>query len=158
MYLHIAAMSLPTKNYVKGPSTEETPLLLESVPLPIECDTKFYILQKRVYILVFLIIMLVQIGEFIQAAPSSKVLEEIICRNYFTATSNATGSQTFFDAGEGKRCKSKAVQSELAMLRGWTMTIDYLPGESQALEILMPHADISLRRHICSYSVWIHGR
>lgn len=83
----------------------------------------------RPAILCTLIYLLMGIGYFISAAPQLRLLESIICRQYYE------GSE--FWASEARipehRCKEGPVQAALAQLLGWQSFFDNIPGLLLAL-------------------------
>jgi MFS family permease len=72
----------------------------------------------------FLLNILMEFGLFLITIPLSQVLEEIICRGTLLPEIPATNDP---------RCKDKAVQSELSLIRGWQATFDIIPGLLTAL-------------------------
>jgi hypothetical protein len=69
-------------------------------------------------------ILLIDVGVSLQIAPLTRILESIICRSYY-------GDQ--YGGGGGTipehMCKITAVQSELAMLKGWSSLFDCVPSK-----------------------------
>jgi len=72
------------------------------------------LLQQHVVTLSLILILLLGIGLPLQTTPLNKVVEEIICLNHFPDISTP----------DDPHCKSNSVQSYLAMLRGWSATLD----------------------------------
>ncbi|RDW63435.1 hypothetical protein BP6252_10980 [Coleophoma cylindrospora] len=64
------------------------------------------------------LIVSIDIGAGLQLAPSNKILEGIICKNYFP---------DFADVDD-QRCKNNDVQGTLAVLRGWQFVTQIIPG------------------------------
>ena len=109
-----------------GPN-EESPLLGHDVEIgssgTAQIPSRLSLLRRNVYVLAFLLLILIEIGDYLLTAPVNMILESIICRDYYPELAVVGG------LSDNPRCKSEAVQSELATLRGWTMTFDYIPGE-----------------------------
>ncbi|KAE8137332.1 hypothetical protein BDV38DRAFT_283173 [Aspergillus pseudotamarii] len=81
-----------------------------------ECDNAR---SKRVLLLLYLTAFLFFLGENIQQAPRTQIYETIICQH--TLPWNST------DTPARERCKSKAVQEELAFLKGTERLLGALP-------------------------------
>lgn len=97
-------------------ATAETPLLGRDSP---EEPRDLY--RQNVIILMFAFIFLIGLGAGLLFAPSSAIMENIICRSrYPDVTPNVM-------AGD-PRCKEPAVQGTLATIRGWATTLDCIPG------------------------------
>lgn len=121
---------LPNDEHGTG---EEDPLLhgynQEEQPGRLKIPSRASLLRRNVQFSCFALLVLIEIGAYLQATPFNKILEDIVCRGYYPELANTSPGTDVDDA----RCKSKAVQSELATLRGWTMTFDYIPGQSSCL-------------------------
>lgn len=91
-----------------------------SIGVPSRSD----ILRRNVQLSCLAFIVLVEIGACLQAIPMIKILEDIVCRQYYPELAYSSRSGGVDDL----RCKSKEVQSELVVLRGWALTFDFLPG------------------------------
>ncbi|RAL15484.1 MFS general substrate transporter [Aspergillus homomorphus CBS 101889] len=70
-----------------------------------------------------MLILAMDFGFYLTAAPQTKIFEDIVCRNYMAALGNPADAVPT----EGV-CKSEPVQSELALVNGWKETSDVLPG------------------------------
>ncbi|RFU33894.1 hypothetical protein B7463_g2408, partial [Scytalidium lignicola] len=81
-------------------------------------------LQRHVVSLCFIMIICLEIGTILQLAPLNRVLEGIICRDFYPEMAGASP----LSLSDDPRCKSTEVQSNLAMLRGWQATLECLPG------------------------------
>ncbi|KAB5551178.1 putative MFS transporter [Coniochaeta sp. 2T2.1] len=68
----------------------------------------------------FLLIILLELGAYLATIPLNQVLEENICRSFHP--------QLPPNSEEDPRCKGKAVQAELSIIRGWQSTVDVIPG------------------------------
>ncbi|KAK1564011.1 major facilitator superfamily domain-containing protein [Colletotrichum navitas] len=80
-----------------------------------------------------LLIILIELGAYLATIPLNQVLEDIICHNLnWDLPPNA---------GES-RCKTKAVQNELSIIRGWQSTLDFIPG----LMTAVPYGFLADRR------------
>lgn len=86
-------------------------------------------LCRKVLVLSFILIVLLEIGAYLAATPLTSILEAIVCRNIHPELANVVLSSN--GGIEDERCKDRNVQSELAMLRGWYMTFNYVPGKSR---------------------------
>lgn len=69
---------------------------------------------------------LIELGDFIQKAPTMRAVEDILCRKYYESMS-PLGSHISLPIPEGD-CKNAVVQGELAMLKGWDVTFSCIPG------------------------------
>ncbi|EPE30593.1 MFS general substrate transporter [Glarea lozoyensis ATCC 20868] len=124
-------MSLPTpsKDLTLIPphpitETESTPLLAHP-PLTKPQNTYYNPKHKPLIVvsICVLCVLVLEIGVYLQLTPITRILESIICRNYYLAHPE-TGLVSPIPEAE---CKIAAVQSELTMLRGWAMLFDCLP-------------------------------
>lgn len=83
--------------------------------------------STRVFALVCILLLLLDIAGFLQAAPQTKIFEEIICQRYYTNLVNNTHGDTLpFSVDEP--CKVEPVQSELAVMQGYKDFFEQLPG------------------------------
>ncbi|PYH97882.1 MFS general substrate transporter, partial [Aspergillus ellipticus CBS 707.79] len=83
----------------------------------------------RPAIFCILIYLLMGIGYFLSAAPQLRLLESIICRQYYKET-----EPTWSEAGIPEHlCKTGPVQAALAQLLGWQSFFDNIPGLLLAL-------------------------
>jgi len=84
----------------------------------------------RVVILCVLSIFLIEVGDYMQRAPFMRILEDILCRQYYSSSPTLPT----FPHLDGKlqipesSCKVPLIQSELAMLRGWDQMFSCIPG------------------------------
>lgn len=97
-------------------ATAETPLLGRDSP---EEPRSLY--RQNVIILIFAFLFIAELGGGLFVAPSSAVMENIICRNYYPEVSDNI-------MVSDPRCKRDDVQGTLATIRGWAYTFDCLPG------------------------------
>jgi MFS family permease len=74
---------------------------------------------------------LIEIGDVMQRTPLTRVLEDILCQQYYNST-GPMGTQITLPIPE-EDCKMPEVQSPLAMLLGWDSTISCIPGLFLAL-------------------------
>ncbi|RAK73277.1 putative MFS multidrug transporter [Aspergillus fijiensis CBS 313.89] len=79
--------------------------------------------KLTVMIAASILILAVDFGFYLTAAPQTKIFEDIVCQNYLTTLGNPADTVPT----EGI-CKSEPVQSELALVNGWKETSDVLPG------------------------------
>jgi hypothetical protein len=108
------------------PETEESPLL----PLitPSTPSTSWYPPKHKPLIVVSLCtlcILILDFGVYIQLAPITRIFESIICKNYYDEHPEFGMSGQIPEA----ECKIAAIQSELAMLKGWQALFECLPSE-----------------------------
>jgi hypothetical protein len=68
--------------------------------------------------------LMVEIGDFLIRAPFMRILESILCRQYWQQH-----DRTRFPTGEidEERCKIGSIQADLAMLKGWDLLFSCLP-------------------------------
>ncbi|KAK2013655.1 hypothetical protein LZ32DRAFT_511908, partial [Colletotrichum eremochloae] len=59
-----------------------------------------------------------ELGCCLIAIPLNQVLEAIICRNFYPQAPPSVNDL---------RCKAKAVQDELSIIRGWQSTLELIP-------------------------------
>ncbi|KAJ5676528.1 uncharacterized protein N7477_002161 [Penicillium maclennaniae] len=77
-----------------------------------------------VFLVCSVLILAVDFGFFMAAAPQTAVFEEIICRNHGLQPRSSNGTSGGLDP-----CKSELVQGELALVLGYKDTFDTLPGQ-----------------------------
>lgn len=77
--------------------------------------------RQNVIILIIVFIFLIELGQGMLVAPSSALMENIICKEYHPEVSDN------FWANDPV-CKQPDVQGTLALIRGWMMTFDCIPG------------------------------
>jgi MFS family permease len=101
--------------------------------------TKQTIERKRLALRVSLIcivsILLIEIGEFMAQAPSARIIEDILCRAYFSsapisAPNLGIESETNLPFGSipEENCKNDVIQGKMAMLKGWDQMFSCIPG------------------------------
>ncbi|KAJ3487537.1 hypothetical protein NLG97_g6395 [Lecanicillium saksenae] len=102
--------------------TEREPLLLNRGPViqPAQDEEDDRTTWQRLIILLpcMALISCFMIGGIMVDIPMSELSEAIICRNIYGVIS---------DPASDPRCKSSAVQSELALIIGWEVTFGFLP-------------------------------
>ncbi|KAK0730321.1 major facilitator superfamily domain-containing protein [Lasiosphaeris hirsuta] len=121
-----------TRNDCQGPSNgeapstapEETPLLAPHPNLgpssdPVELERRRELLRPRVLILCMVIVFLLELGSGMAVAPTISIMERIICRQM-----QGHGTGLFDDCD----LKANPVQDYLAMLLGWQLTFESIPG------------------------------
>lgn len=69
------------------------------------------------------LILAMDFGFYLTAAPQIKIFESIVCHDYLAVIGKPPGTTLTEDI-----CKSEPVQSELALVNGWKDTSDVLPG------------------------------
>lgn len=92
-------------------ASEDSPLLPTDLPPDIIPSKSF---RRRVLLMCILFLFIIEVGQFIMEAPLQKIMEDIICRNYYPDHPLRTPRI------QDSRCKSNHVQGMLAMVRGWT--------------------------------------
>ena len=101
----------------------ETSHLLGSVhDEPSKVDTNYV----RIIAVVMLSIFLLEIGDYMLRAPSIRLMEDILCRQYYDSQGDASVDLTLPIPEEN--CKIAPIQEKLAMLRGWDSTFSCIPG------------------------------
>ncbi|KAK4227516.1 major facilitator superfamily domain-containing protein [Podospora fimiseda] len=130
----------PNTRDITNRDTEHTPLLSEQSPssTPQEDVTPNKELRAQfrapVTILAFAILFLLELGAGTPTAPTSAIMESIICRQLHPdELSLPIGGGGIHYAGDvvlvdNPICKSADVQGRLAMIRAWGYTFDALPG------------------------------
>ena len=82
--------------------------------------------QKNVVRLLYIIVFLAMFGQYMQQPGArTQVYEDIVCRNYYNKLREST--LTVNGMYEEYDCKLKAVQEELALLRGLERFADLFP-------------------------------
>jgi hypothetical protein len=99
--------------------TAETPLLGLSTDQkePVVSDQ----FRQYIIILIWVYIFVLVMSVTLLTAPSTAIMENIICRSYYPEIS------TNFMVAD-PRCKEPNVQGYLAMIRGWAATFECIPG------------------------------
>ncbi|PQE09465.1 Major facilitator superfamily domain general substrate transporter protein [Rutstroemia sp. NJR-2017a BVV2] len=102
-------------------------------------------LALRVSVICIVSIFLIEIGDFMSQAPSARIIEDIICRAYFSrvpfsapnlsssiSVSSLLGieSETNLPFGSipEENCKNDVIQGKMAMLKGWDQMFSCIPG------------------------------
>ncbi|KAL4971127.1 MFS transporter [Aspergillus stella-maris] len=81
---------------------------------------------NKIALLVFIVAITIDFGDYLSTAPRTQILENIICHNLHPDTATASDPNPPI-------CKDADVQSELALINGWKETFDLLPGIILAL-------------------------
>ena len=96
----------------------------------------------KILLLMFIVLLLVSLGDQWQETPHARIMEAVICYRYFERIDPSKLLLGRDEVGPGAVggvaemwCKADDVQSELAMLRGWQATFDGLPGLLLALPV-----------------------
>jgi hypothetical protein len=105
---------------------ESSPLLdselsLESETTILPSNIKY--IQIRLITISLFLIVLIEIGVLLQLIPFNKVLEDIICRSFHPEVNKVFGED------RDLICKDKRVQSELALVKGWALALECIPGQ-----------------------------
>lgn len=87
---------------------------------------------SRTFIVVLLLLYLVflDLGYELIMPAQTRVLETIICRQYYEQRDPSLIGSDGRDGVDEKWCKVKEVQGDLAMLKGWQLTLDCLGSKS----------------------------
>jgi hypothetical protein len=93
----------------------------------------------------FLLIILYQLEDNIMFPPTIRLLENAICQRHFAALPSG---QTVVPVPESM-CKTEAVQSRLAYVRGWLSLLKTAPGSSFSFSFSF------LRNQILVADVWV---
>ncbi|KAH6683352.1 major facilitator superfamily domain-containing protein [Halenospora varia] len=80
----------------------------------------------RVVTICLIAVLILEVADFMQRAPFTRVLEDIVCRAHFAAKSS-TASRRWEPEIPEEDCKIAPVQARLAMLRAWDVTFSSLP-------------------------------
>lgn len=80
----------------------------------------------RVIIVASLVLLISDLAGYAAFAPQLDIYEAIICRQYYARLSNSNLVPSFLDHQD---CKVAAVQSELALINGWSDTFPQIPGK-----------------------------
>jgi hypothetical protein len=81
-----------------------------------------------VLVLCTICILCIDAGLFLQMAPLTRIQESILCESYYNKHPDL---EDFTGAIPEEMCKKiAAVQSSLALLKGWFALLDCIPGES----------------------------
>lgn len=84
---------------------------------------------RNVIILIFMIVIICDFGGVLGYAPQLQLFEKIICDEHYASV----GPLGALDGLDPSRCKSQAVQAELALINGWKDTFETLPGTIERL-------------------------
>jgi hypothetical protein len=114
--------------------TEETPLLTGSTVSDAETETEAEreveeedprdLVRTRVIVLCVTIIFLIELCVGLCTPAFNALLEVNICREM-----NPGIAEDLMSLMNNELCKAPAVQGQLAMIRGWSGTLDCVPGE-----------------------------
>lgn len=99
---------------------ESRPLLdseFDSPPTPSSSSSVPSSKTWLVLIIISVLALTVDLGFYLTTAPQLEIFQDIICKNYYARA----------DGFDEDRCKSDAVQSELALVSGWLDTFNTLP-------------------------------
>ena len=126
---------------------ENSPLLPNGGTQPArESREEFTTRNLIIIVLLILTILLLEFGGALGVAPTMKVWEDIICRNY-GVPSDRCGDNT-------------EVQAEIALLRGWASPLALIPGWFIDCLTDMPQDGLTLSPHRSHHgrSVRFHDR
>jgi hypothetical protein len=111
-------------------SREDARLLVESTTTPSDPAMKSYKGPKSVYqwsiILCAVVFFFAELFELSLFGPITALLERSICRDYYvTTTPSVIGDNGWVTEN---LCKEKAIQEELALVKGYKAVFDCIPG------------------------------
>lgn len=98
---------------------------------PIPSSSKNPKTRSPFYIVAWLavVVFLVQLGAGLSDVPSTRLLEDILCRKYHHITSSA-------GLVPEDQCSAATVQGELNILSMGALILGYLPGESRLVPLI----------------------
>jgi hypothetical protein len=100
----------------------------------------------------FLLIILYELEDNIMFPPTIRLLENAICQQHFAALPSG---QIVVPVPESM-CKTEAVQSRLAYVRGWLSLLKTAPGSSFSFPLSLFFSPFSfLRNQILVADVWV---
>ena len=79
----------------------------------------------RVVAIVIVSVFLVEVGDYMMRAPFLRILEDIVCRNFYESTA-PFGSHVTLPIPEDE-CKIAPVQARVAMIKGWDSALSCIP-------------------------------
>ena len=79
-----------------------------------------------VVVIIIASLFFISIGDYMNRAPWTRILEDIVCRQYYHRTV-PNEFENPFDPIPEDRCKVPDVQARVAMLRGWDQTFSCIP-------------------------------
>ena len=86
--------------------------------------------------IVLSLVFLLDVAEAISAAPAIRILESILCHDYYKKTDPSRIGKN--GAVEEKYCKIDPVQGMVAYLTGWDAFFAYLPGIERTQPMVRP--------------------
>ncbi|KAL4952822.1 major facilitator superfamily domain-containing protein [Aspergillus filifer] len=108
------------------PDTTETTALLPPEPQSQPPSQPEHPNAHNIALLVFIVAITIDFGDYLSTTPRTQILENIICHNLHPDAATASNPNPPI-------CKDADVQSELALINGWKETFDLLPGIILAL-------------------------
>lgn len=112
--------------------TEQSPLLPnDPTPQPQIVPSKSF--QRKVMGMCILMLFIVEVSQFIMEPPLQKIMEDIICRDYYP--NHALRMPRIQD----HQCKNTDVQKTLAMVRGWLMAVEMATRKSRDIHEYHAH-------------------
>lgn len=105
---------------------DTSPLLGPPSPSPSGKPTTKDTHYIRIVVLVTASVFLLEIGDFMMRAPTLRLMEDILCRQYYDSRDDESIDLRLPIPEDN--CKIAPIQGELAMLRGWDTTFSCLPG------------------------------
>ena len=95
---------------------ESSPLIAKPSSLRAASNPNY---QNRILLTAYLIVICIMFGDYMQQSPKIQIYESILCGDYYSKADNRLL--------QGRDCKVKAVQQELATLRGVERLTELLP-------------------------------
>ena len=123
-------------------SPEQTPLLFSSVRAAVDSQaistksSRQKPSQLLIIILVLLYVVFLDLGYELIVVANTRVFEAIYCREYYELHDPSLVGSDGRDMIDEKWCKLSVIQGEVAMLKGWQLTLDSIG--SEAPNVLKP--------------------
>ena len=92
----------------------------------------------RILLPSIVVMFLLSAGNQLSLVPSTVILEERVCNDYYNRTegfrssffgSSASHTGSFLALNTTERCKAEPVQSEISLILGWRDVFEELPGK-----------------------------
>ena len=125
---------------------ENSPLIAKQPSPGVSGNSRY---QNRVLLTAYLVIIFIMFGDYMQQSPKIQIYESILCSDYYSKADNRLM--------QGRDCKVKAVQQELATLRGVERLTELLPSMSLRVVFFRSayQATFLMTSGSCAcYSIW----
>ncbi|KAI5203412.1 hypothetical protein E4T39_04261 [Aureobasidium subglaciale] len=143
-------------------SAEARPLIVADGPsgLMVRRTTKTWA-SLHVIISIAAIVFMLEVSSAIALTPQIQILETIVCEKYYDRT-----SPSILHPSDDERCKTEAIQTEVALINGWKNTFEMVPGTKKVTLLAMLGCLLSDSwvRLICWYAdktplryIWLSG-